>query len=115
MYSQCSTYDGNDDLHDAPTRSYCSVAPQVKQAAFSSMHGCRGRPRVGHVPALEKPAKGESSTSASFGVWNSDRLHNYIFYYVRRVLVPPPDMSLSALSPPPKCHFIYTYIAVKHP
>lgn len=77
---------------------------------------------VGHASATRRPRAsfgeaggGRVKYSASFGVWNPDRLHNYIFYYVRRVLVPPPDMSLSALSPPPKCHFRYTYIAVIHP
>lgn len=65
MYSQCSTYDGN-DLHDAPTRSYCSVAPQVKQAAFSSCMDAG----VGHA-------------SATCQLWRSRRRASQVQRFVR--------------------------------
>lgn len=100
MYSPCSTYDGNNDLHDAPTRSYCSVAPLSSTGRFGHASATcqlwRSRRAASQVQRLRSLEFGQAQ----------DRLHSFIFYYVRRALAPPPDMSLSALNPPPKCHFI---------
>lgn len=69
---------------------------------------------VGHVSATcqlwrtRRRASQVQRFVRSSGIRTGCTITYFITYVVW--LMPPPDMSLSALSPPPKCHFIYTYI-----
>lgn len=117
MYSQCSTYDGNNDLHDAPTRSYCSVAPRVKQAAFSSCMDAG----VGHASATCQlwRSRRRASQVASFGVWNSDMTGCTITYFITYVVclyLHPTCPSPLSVHPQNAILYIRTYyIAIIHP